>query len=268
MIFQRFRGQLLVVRQPDHGVQTGLFASRWGNDRTPPFDPRQAVIDAGTRHDNGWAAWEESPTMDPETGQPWQFYKLTPHEHVPLYRRGIKMAGYHDLTTGILVSMHGAGLYNDRYDTFRLAERHLSESERVLVDEFLAEQALYQQSLAERIAGRELGTHITTDPKTWYNYLLLQVWDRFQLQFAWRLAADGEIAPLPHPDGSTGTLKIKNVGEMAVELDPYPFDTDRLVFPMAARLLPDRPYREPEEFLAEMSRTPELQLECKVSRPS
>jgi hypothetical protein len=35
---------------------------------------------------------------------------------------------------------------------------------------------------------------------------------------------------------------------------------------MAARLLPDKPYRNAEEFLAEMSKTPELQLECKVTR--
>jgi hypothetical protein len=28
MIFQQYRGHLLVVRQPDHGVQTGLFASQ------------------------------------------------------------------------------------------------------------------------------------------------------------------------------------------------------------------------------------------------
>jgi len=266
MIFQMFKGQLLVVRQPDHGVQTGLFASRWGNEQTPTFDPREQVIEAGTRHDNGWAAWEESPTMDPETGQPWQFFKLTPHEHVPLYRRGIQMAADHDPTTGILVSMHGAGLYNDRYGTWRLAERHLSATERELVDEFLAEQALFQQTLAERALGRTLQTHITTDPRTWYNYLLLQVWDRLQLQFAWRLAADGEIAPLPRPDGSTGVLNIRNAGELSITLDPYPFDTSPLVFPMAARLLPDKRYRNAEEFLAEMAKTPEIQLACRVSR--
>ena len=50
MILQEYRGQLLVVRQSDHGIQTGLFAERWGNDETPPFGPRQPVIDAGTRH--------------------------------------------------------------------------------------------------------------------------------------------------------------------------------------------------------------------------
>jgi hypothetical protein len=177
------------------------------------------------------------------------------------------MAADHELTTGLLVSMHGAGLYNDRYDTFRLAERHFSDAERALVDEFLAEQATFQQSLGERIKGHALQSHITTDPQVWYNYLLLQVWDRLQLQFAWRLAADGEIAPLPSPDGSTGTLRVKNAGELAVELDPYPFDTDNLVFPMLARLLPDRRYQNAEDFLAQMAKTPELQLECKVSRP-
>ena len=112
----------------------------------------------------------------------------------------------------------------------------------------------------------QLQTHVTTDPKVWYNYLLLQVWDRLQLQFAWRLAADGEIGPLPHPDGSSGVLRITNVGELSIALDPYPFDTAPLSFPMAARLLPDKPYRNAEEFLAEMAKTPELQLECKVTR--
>src|SRR3954463_4451748 len=237
MIFQEYRGQLLVVRQPDHGIQTGLFAQRWGNESTPPFDPRQPVIDAGTRHDNGWADWEGRPSLDPETGQPWQFFKLTPHEHVPLYRHGIQMAADHDPTTGLLVSMHGAGLYNDRYGTFRLAERTFSAAEQAIVDEFLAEQALFQQSLAQRALGREVHAHVTTDPQVWYNYLLLQVWDRLQLQFAFRLAADGEIGPLPHPDGSSGVLRIKNVGELTIALDPYPFDDAPLVFPVPARLL-------------------------------
>ena len=42
MIFQQYRGQLLVVRQPDHGVQTGLFARHWGNEQIPPVYPPRA----------------------------------------------------------------------------------------------------------------------------------------------------------------------------------------------------------------------------------
>jgi hypothetical protein len=266
MIFQQYCGQLLVVRQPDHGVQTGLFARHWGNEQIPPFTPREPVIAAGTRHDDGWKDWEARPSLDPTTGQPWQFYRLTPHEHVPLYRRGIALAAAHDPTTGVLVSMHGAGLYNDRYGTFRLAEQHFSASERALVDEFLAEQALFQQSLAERARGHTQHTHITTDPQVWYNYLLLQVWDRLSLQYAFRLAADGEIAPLPRPDGASLALRCRHQGEFSLVLDPYPFDVSPCTFPLEARLLPEKPYGTADVFLAEMAQTPVTILECRASR--
>jgi hypothetical protein len=223
------------------------------------------VIEAGTQHDNGWKEWEDRPSINPETGQPWQFLLLTPHEHVPLYRRGILRAAEFDPYTGLLVSMHGAGLYNDRYGTFRLGERSLTPLERELVDEYLAEQELFQQSLAQRALRRKLHSHVTTDPQVWYNYLLLQVWDRLSIQFAFRLAADGEISPLPRPDGSTGTLGIKQTGELSVALAPYPFDDSPHHFPIVARLLEDKPYREPEEWLAAMAAAPVTMLDCRVS---
>lgn len=167
MILQRLHGQLLCIRQPDHGLQTGDFARHWGNDDTPPFDPREPVIEAGSRHDNGWLTWEDRPTLDPETGRPWQFLKLPPHEHLPLYRNGIRQAAEYHPWTGLLVSMHGAGLYNGRYGTFELAARSFTAEERALVDEFLAEQALFQLSLAERLALRVAQTRVTTDPQVW-----------------------------------------------------------------------------------------------------
>ena len=266
MIFQQYRNTLLVVRQPDHGRQTGDFAKHWGNEHTPSFTPRTPVIEAGTRHDNGWAEWEERPSFDPATGQPWQFFRLSPHEHVPLYRRGIHEAADYDSYTGLLVSMHGAGLYNDRYGTFRLAEQHFSAEERALVDEFLAEQALFQQALSERARGREQHTHITTDPEVWYNYRLLQVWDRLSLQYAFRLAAAGDIGPLPRPNEPDQVLRCTSLGEFLLALDPYPFDDGPLTFPLSARLLPDRPYRNAEEFLEAMSRAPVTALECRAAR--
>lgn len=267
MIFARLDDGWLAVRQPDHGLQTGLFASHWGNETTPPFDPTAAVIAAASRHDNGWTDWDDDhPSLDPATQQPWQFFKLPPHEHVPLYRRGIQAAADHDPYTGILVSMHGAGLYNDRYGTFRLAQQHFSEAERLLVDEFLEEQAVFQQSLAERAIAQQRHTHVTTDPNIWYNYLLLQVWDRLSLQYAFRQAADGEIAPLPRPDGSTTTLRCISRGSLTLALDPYPFGESGLTFPVRARRLPDRTYRNAEEYLAVLTSAPIVELECRAIR--
>src|SRR5579864_7228119 len=267
MIFAEFDGDRLAVRQADHGLQTGQFAIHWGNETTPGFAPPEQVIAAATCHDNGWIHWDDhEATLDPSTGQPWNFYRLPPHEHVPLYRRGIQAAADHDPYTGLLVSMHGAGLYNDRYGTFRLAEQHFSAEERVLVDEFLAEQSLFQQSLAERALGRDLHTHITTDPNVWRNYLLVQVWDRLSLQYAFRLASDGEIGPVPLPDGSSSTLTCRNRGTLSLALDPYPFDVSSLTFPVAARRVPDRVYRSAEEFLEVLSRSPVEHLECRATR--
>ena len=106
----------------------------------------------------------------------------------------------------MLVSLHGIRLYNDRYGTFRSAEQHFSASERALVDEFLAEPALAQPPLAERVRGRTLRTHVTTDPQVWYNYFLAHVWDRLSLPYAFRRAADAEVAPLTRPNGASAAL--------------------------------------------------------------
>jgi hypothetical protein len=139
-------------------------------------------------------------------------------------------------------------------------------SEQALVDEFLAEQALFQQSLAERALGRQVHTHVTTDPQVWYNYLLLQVWDRLSLQYAFRLAADGDIAPLPRPDGTSAALHCRHTGDLSLRLAPYPFAQSPCTFPLQARLLPDRPYRNAEEWLAAVAAAPPTTLECRVSR--
>src|SRR4029453_4917267 len=176
------------------------------------------------------------------------------------------MAAQHDPTTGLLVSMHGAGLYNDRYGTFRLAERQFNPAEQALVDEFLGGQPLFPQVRAGRAVGRQFHTHVTTDPQVWYTYLLLQVWDRLSLQYAFRLAADGDIAPLPHPDGTSAALHCRHHGDLSLRLAPYPFAQSPCTFPLQARLLPDRPYRNAEAFLAAMARAEVAVVECQARR--
>lgn len=278
MILTPYDGKLLVVMQPDHGIQTGLFAAAWGNDEIPPPASDVAAVRlAATHHDDGWATWERRPSIDPGTGLPVQFVDLKPREHLPLYRYGIDRAADHDPRTGLLVSMHGAGLYNDRYGTFRLAEQHFTPDEQRLVDEFLADMAAMQTRLAgtawsaakadvrspHAAAGH---THISDDPLVRYEYLLLQIWDRLSLQYVYRLAGDGTLAPLPQPDGSSREIVCRNRGPNHLSLDPYPFLENDMTFPVRSVTIRHRPYKTPEDFLEEVAGAALSEIECRASR--
>lgn len=275
MILTRYQGKLLVVRQPDHGDQTGLFAAAWGNEDVPPPTERPAATTLAARHhDDGWAVWERRPTIDAASGQPPQFHSVGPVEHIPFYRAGVLRAAQADPWVGLLVSMHAAGLYNDRYGSYRLSElgeQALSAPERKLVTEFLAEMAAFQdgQLAAHRghpTPGPPKSGPASDDPVVRHHYLLLQVWDRLSLQFAFRHAADGEIAPLPVLGGRPERLVCRAAGSFALTLDPYPFADDDAVFPVVGQLVADRRYRDPEEFLAALAAAPEIQIECRASR--
>lgn len=266
MILTRLDGELLVVMQPDHGTHSGAIAAAWGNERTPEPELSDAAHLAATHHDDGWATWERRPGIDHSTGVPVQFVSLTPVEHVPLYRYGIERAAQLDPMAGLLVSMHGAGLYNDRYGTFRLAEQHFDEVEQALVDEFLKDQAALQRRLAGAVGpvlGAALHDPPHEDPLVWRHYLLLQVWDRLSLQFAYRLAADGEIAPVPGPEGPTA-LRCTGTGRFSMRLDPYPLEDPVVEVPLAARRVPDRRYLGPEDFLATLAAARTDVLECRL----
>jgi hypothetical protein len=270
VIITRWQGRLLVVFQPDHGTQTGLIAEQWGNDEVPALtDFRGAAEMAASHHDDGWAIWERHPTLEPTTGQPVQFHAVDPVEHIAAYRAGISRAAQLDPWTGLLVSMHGAGLYNDRYGTYRLAElseQTLSPSEQAVVGEFLSDMAALQQDLAQNSLGHAVPGVASDDPLVRHHYLLLQVWDRLSLQFAFRHAADGVISPLPWPAGTPTQLRCTRLGPMALRLDPYPFAGHGGVFPVRGYLVEDRSYRNPEDFLATLTAAATLDLDCRISR--
>jgi hypothetical protein len=263
-------GELLVVRQSDHGVQAGEISAAWGNDEIAPVhDRRAATIAAATHHEDGWTEWEKHPTLDAATGHPMQFHAVAPDEHIPAYRKGIELAAARDPWTGLLVSMHGAGLYNDRYGTYRLeeiGEQSLTDTERVLVTEFLGDMASLQSRLYTESVGHAAITAPHDDPAVLEAYLLLQVWDRISLQFAFRQAVDGSIGPLPLAGGRPGVLQCRSAGRMAMTLDPYPFADDAVDFPVVGATVPDRHDTDPEDFIAELSNAVPDVIACTALR--
>ena len=66
------------------------------------------------RHDDGWAVWEQSPRVD-DDGKPIGFLDVDVRSHLAFYRAGIAAITEQDPDAGLLVSMHGAGIYRQRY---------------------------------------------------------------------------------------------------------------------------------------------------------
>jgi Protein of unknown function (DUF3891) len=209
-----------VVLQIDHEDLSGDLARAWA-DRGPRHD---SVIVAAARHDDGWAVWERAPRLD-ETGKPVNFLDVNVGSHLAFYRAGIAAITEQDPYAGLLVSMHGAGIYRQRYG--RDPSLGLSRAPEVqeAVDAFVAEQeSAYEERLARSGA---------TEEERWRDYELLQLYDRFSLYFCMRDAEADGAGPV---EVQGYTLEL--VAPWRVRLRPFPFGEAPARFELVRRVLP------------------------------
>src|SRR5262249_20578060 len=96
-----------IVLQTDHADLSAAFARAWKT----PLPP--ALATAIQRHGAGWAVWEQSPRVDAD-GKPVNFLEVDIRSHLAFYRAGIAAITEEDPDAGLLVAMHGAGIYRQR----------------------------------------------------------------------------------------------------------------------------------------------------------
>jgi hypothetical protein len=198
-----------VVMQTDHADLSAGFARAWA---TPL--PESLVV-ATERHDDGWAVWEQSPRVD-EDGKPVNFLDVDIRSHLAFYRAGIAAITEQDADAGLLVSMHGAGIYKQRYGLDPgLGLTRAAEAQEA-VDAFVAEQ--------EAKFGGAPGAR-------WDDYELLQLFDRLSLYFCMRDAEAGEPAELQG-------YRLEPVAPWHVRMTPYPFGGSPARFSLLRRVLP------------------------------
>jgi hypothetical protein len=203
-----------VVFQTDHADLSVAAARAWA-DKGRRHD---SLVIAAERHDDGWAVWEQAPRVDPE-GKPVNFLEVDVRSHLAFYRAGIAAITEQDEHAGLLVSMHGAGIYRQRYGLD--AGLGLSRAAEVEdeVDAFVAEQ--------EAKFGGDVGEYRA-------EYDLLQFYDRFSLHFCVRDAENGEAAEFQG-------YRFEPVGPWHVRLDPYPFADSPARFSLLRHVVPKRP---------------------------
>ena len=101
-----------IVLQTDHADLAGALSEAWA-DRGARHE---SLVVAARRHDDGWAVWERSPLVDGD-GTPVAFLDVHVPAHLAFYRAGIAAITDEDPYAGLLVSMHGTGIYRQRYGT-------------------------------------------------------------------------------------------------------------------------------------------------------
>lgn len=208
-----------VVLQTDHADLSGAIASEWA-DRGPRHD---AVVLAARRHDDGWAVWERSPLVD-ETGAPITFLDVDVRAHLAFYRAGIAAIADEDPYAGLLVSMHGAGIYRQRYGDDPGLRLSRAAEVQALVDAFVAEQEA-------GYAGRASEAEVDDDLR-WADYRRLQAYDRLSLLFCLRdLAASEPFA--------VGSLSVTPRGPWSIAIDPFPLERP-VTLALVRRVVPKR----------------------------
>lgn len=232
-----------IVLQPDHGELAGGFAAEW-NPRPEPFRSLQI---AARRHDDGWSVWERAPRLDAEA-RPCNFLDVQVPSHLAFYRAAIVAVREHDPYAGVIVAMHCAGIYRQRYGVQPDLRLTFVDEVRELADEFVAEQERDFEASAARLG--------IEDDERWQSYKLLQAWDRLSL-FSCLNELESDSPPEGGPysangsvpmNGADRTISLRPLGGWRVAVDPYPFASEPAEFTLKRRLVPKRDWADDDAF--------------------
>lgn len=235
-----------VVMQTDHADLSAGFAEQWA-DRSARHD---SLLLATRRHDDGWAVWEQAPLVEPETGKPVNFLDVQVPSHLAFYRANVASVAAEDPYAGLLVSMHGAGIYRRRYgldDKLRLTHQ---DEVKAQVDAFVEEQ---EAAYPERIAAAGV-----TDDQRWADYRLLQIYDWLAIYFGWNGMPSGAAAEFLG-------LRVEPTGNWRARIEPFPFLESPARFTLLRSVVPKR-LRSHRELQLELEAMPAERLAIVVER--
>src|SRR5262245_48858641 len=190
-----------IVLQTEHGELAGEFARAWA----PQPEPFDSLVTVARRHDDGWFVWERGPGLDPD-GRPANFLDVPVRLHLAFYRAAIVAVTEEDPYAGLILSMHGAGIYKRRYGlqsdlVMRFVDEAADDARAFIEDQ--------EQSLRARMA--DVGID---EAEAWRGYHLLQVWDRLSLYACLTDLEAGAATTIPAAplDGREVELQVSPAG--------------------------------------------------------
>lgn len=227
MIVRPHQDQWLLITQPDHAALSARIMESW-TARGLPWHPRREIILLATKeHDGGWADVDESPVVDPATGEILDFVHAPESIRQKVWPRSVERLDAEPYAAA-LVAQHAITVYRD----------HRAKPGWV---RFFAEMEELRYRYLSRTP-HALETLIA-------DYQFVRLGDLVSLLFAnhWvnpRIEGDHTI----------------RVGTGQVIVSPDPFDGAHLPFTLSGRLLASRTYNDAADAAGAFAAAPFVEL--------
>lgn len=243
-----------LVTHPDHARLAGAFAERWGNEQFLSPEPRTRVLRGIACHDDGWALRDAAPQITRQgrpsafsvelVGKYSAFEEIDLADYLAVRDRAVRQIAAQDAYAAILISMHTYNLLTEHADRSTILPAQLP-----LLDEFLLDQKVLQQSLLRQIAGDlDLTPEQASETAILDHFRLLQATDNLSLLTCVDFRQPAHLLhPLPLRDGGHTRIQVRSVGSRHFALNPYPFAEPSLTFQFPARSVESKTFSSTSE---------------------
>ncbi len=273
MAYPYDESRLILALQIDHSRVAGYFAAHWGNQDFDRPEPYSSVVLAAGEHDIGWWEWEMKPSTLNDKGLPLDYHdgslKYLGQLRLDFYKNAVDRVLPRDPYAALLMAMHGVALMNSGYGRYAYPPDRTSDSR---VKAYVDDQEGLRARLTRQLRQSEQFRLYASDERIWTNYEYMEVFDQLAQYVCNRYPLNSKA----RKNGPSDTLNdigiptkhareavkmhVDAVAANKAVLRPYPFDIDPLPVSFVARLVPNKSYRDGEEFLAEFYRAERITI--------
>ncbi|MGH7931374.1 MAG: DUF3891 family protein, partial [Candidatus Binatia bacterium] len=259
--------RLILALQIDHSRVAGYLAAHWGNQAFARLQPYASVVLAAQEHDIGWWEWEMCPATLNDKGYPLDYhdgsFKYLGQLRLDFYRNAVDHVLQRDPYAAMLMAMHGVALMNAGYGKYSYPPDRTSDPR---VKAYVEHQEQLRLKLLNQLRETDQFKDFTSDERVWSNYEYIEVFDQLAQFLCNRYPLNSKarkLGPTPtlndvdvpvRPGTKPVKMYIDTVGANRAVVQPYPFDMDPMDVSFTARLVPNRPYTNPEDFLDQFYR--------------
>lgn len=259
--------RLILALQIDHSRVAGYLAAHWGNKEFARPEPYSSVVLAAQEHDIGWWEWEMCPSTLNDKNYPMDYhdgsFKYLGQLRLDFYKNAVDRVLQRDPYSAMLMAMHGVALMNAGYGKYSYPPDRTADPR---VKSYVDNQEQLRLELLGQLRKSDQFQAFSSEEQVWTNYEYMEVFDQLAQFLCNRYPLNSKARKLGPTETLNGVdvpvrpgVKPVKISIDAVEthravVQPYPFDMDPLPVDFAARLVPNRAYRNSEDFLGEFYR--------------